>query len=791
MRIQMHHVTALALAGAHLATPAPARAAGEGQATAVALFEEGKRLMTASDFANACPKIAEAQRLAPTAGKLLRLGDCYEKWGRLASSWGAFKQAAVAARNADDAEREAEAERRAKALEGSLSRLTITVAGPLGSGIEVRRDGGVVGEGQYGTALPVDAGEHVIEVTAPKRQAWTARVQVAPGGVNVAVNVPELPPDPQTAAGSAWGPRRIAGVTVGSAGVVGLATGAAFGIVTLGKTNDAKTHCSATLPYCDATGVALENSAKTTARVSDVALGIGGAALVGGVVLFFTAPSGGPQTSGWVRVGPLVVAGCEIFAGVRDVSLYPDGGGGGTTASSSSSGTAMPCTTPADCPPGNECATATCTGELCGLLALMAGTECSGGTCQNGACIACPVAKCAGVCVDTATDANNCGGCGTACPQGIACTAGACECPDAGTVCAAACTDTSTDVANCGTCGQACAAGAACAGGACACPPGQTVCSGTCVDLTSDDNNCGACGHGCLGGACTASVCQPFVLASHILPYDIAVEGGTVYWTDWADQFAGSVMTVPVSGGTPSTLVSGLDDAEALAVNGTDVYWCSVIGVANPGSFVSSVPLSGGAHDALGAGASILVLDATSVYGAAGTYIWRMPLDGGSMTTLVSNQATITGLAVDSTSVYWTTANTSAAPGTLMQMPLGGGASTTLASGLASQGSVAVDAANVYWGAASGVMKAPLGGGAATMLAATHSLVPSLVVDATTVYWLEYAGTPDGAVRSVPIGGGTPTTLASGQNLPLSIAMDAVGIYWTSYGDDSVWGVAK
>jgi hypothetical protein len=47
---------------------------------------------------------------------------------------------------------------------------------------------------------------------------------------------------------------------------------------------------------------------------------------------------------------------------------------------------------------------------------------CSGGTC---ACKA-PFTKCSGACTDVQSDPNNCGQCGTACPAGQSCTAGAC-----------------------------------------------------------------------------------------------------------------------------------------------------------------------------------------------------------------------------------------------------------------------------------------------------------------------------------------------------------------------------
>src|SRR5690606_23311965 len=52
--------------------------------------------------------------------------------------------------------------------------------------------------------------------------------------------------------------------------------------------------------------------------------------------------------------------------------------------------------------------------------------------------------SCGGVCVDTMTNAMNCGACGTACPTGSSCTAGACACPEGQEPCGAACVPAGT-----------------------------------------------------------------------------------------------------------------------------------------------------------------------------------------------------------------------------------------------------------------------------------------------------------------------------------------------------------
>jgi len=309
--------------GTFLSLAAPALAAGStDSAGAEVLFREGKRLAAAGDLAAACPKFVESQRLDPSTGTLLNLGACYESVGQLASAWGAFVNAGLSARNIGDTGREAEAKRRADLLAPRLARLTVMVP-PSAKvpGFEVKRDGDVVGEGQWGTAMPVDRGEHRIDVTAPGHAPWSSVVRVEPDGAAVSVAVPMLEkvteqvgvsePGGKVPPPFVWTARRIGGIGIGSAGVVGAAIGGVFGGLAASKYSATRVDCLKTQPnVCDAAGLA---ERATVGRLADVSTGLlvaGGALVVTGLSVMLTAPAdASAKTTGVRRFEVTPVAG--------------------------------------------------------------------------------------------------------------------------------------------------------------------------------------------------------------------------------------------------------------------------------------------------------------------------------------------------------------------------------------------------------------------------------------------------------------------------------------------------
>jgi hypothetical protein len=297
---------------------ARADVSGADKAAAQTLFDQAKDLLARGNAAEACPKLEESQRLDPTSGTLINLAACYEQQGKLAAAWSTFLQAAAAARAAGHLERDQVARERAAALENRLSKIVINVSPKDATGIEVQRDGVVVGKAQWGVPMPTEAGTHQITASGPGRKPWTVVVTAKGDGDTINVNVPgadhapmPAPPPPEALARSeGLDTQRTLAIVAGGVGVAGLVTGTVFGFVSKSKRDEADLHCVGS--NCrDQLGVDLRGEARNAGNVSTVALLVGAAGIAGGAALWFAAPTGSSTSAPQVGLGlgTVVVAG--------------------------------------------------------------------------------------------------------------------------------------------------------------------------------------------------------------------------------------------------------------------------------------------------------------------------------------------------------------------------------------------------------------------------------------------------------------------------------------------------
>ncbi len=238
-------------------------------------------------------------------------------------------------------------------------------------------------------------------------------------------------------------------------------------------------------------------------------------------------------------------------------------------------------------------------------------------------------------------------------------------------------------------------------------------------------------------------------------PYAIAVDFMSVYWTD---NLGGSVMKVPIMGGTATTLAV-MPRAYSLAIDATNVYF------------------SGG--------------DGSSAV------VGRVPLQGGSTTPITSGIPGVSGLAVDATHVYWgfpVEAGNQYGCGVASARLAGGNHSTLASSALSWFGCVggaqglASSGGDVFWADGPAVGRTPADGGTTVTLQAAqigNAWPASLVTDATNVYFLEQPsndqGSNDTGLVQQSIAGGAPLILQRWGVNPGGIAVDETWVYYPGY----------
>jgi hypothetical protein len=329
LKLVRGHLAAVMMASAVLASSAVATAQAVNPA-AVQLFEDGRKLMAAGKYAEACPKFEESARLTAGVGTLMNLAKCYQALGRTASAWSAYKEAGFLAKKLHDDDRGPLAEKEAAALEPTLVKLQINAAAEV-PGLTIKRDGQDVGKGALGTAIPVDPGQHIIEATAPGYNIWQTTVTVPKQGQVPPLTIPALvakPVEEDPNAPKANTTLRNVGFAVGGVGAAGLVVGGVFGGLAAGGAGSLKSGACSTKNgmgqfVCSSTTAQSDHAAvNTKALVSTIGISAGAALLGTGVILFVVSrpsakkdeaapakpaarllPSFGPQGGGLDLVG--------------------------------------------------------------------------------------------------------------------------------------------------------------------------------------------------------------------------------------------------------------------------------------------------------------------------------------------------------------------------------------------------------------------------------------------------------------------------------------------------------
>lgn len=287
--------------GLALALTTRAQADDVQRSAAQALFDEARLLMSEERYAEACPKLAESQRLDPASGTLLNLAVCHEREGKTASAWLDYTETLAMAAREGNTERQQLAHERVEAIAGELSRLRLILPARVPRGFWIRLDGVELGAAAWHTGVPVDRGKHRVMSGAPGMQLTSQAIEVTTPGTTFELRLPEpalekkplrprAPAAPPSAPSSVL-PWLLTGASF-SLGIAGLGVGAYAGIRAGTVWEDRNQKCRG---GCTRAAVDLGSEAKDLALASNIAFATGIAALGAGTYFMLTAPRSSPS----------------------------------------------------------------------------------------------------------------------------------------------------------------------------------------------------------------------------------------------------------------------------------------------------------------------------------------------------------------------------------------------------------------------------------------------------------------------------------------------------------------
>lgn len=277
---------------------------GTEAALAEKAFLDGRALLKDGRVAEACEKFAESRRYENAAGTLLNLAMCYERLGRTASAWAAYRELLPMAQRAGDEARAAHARERSELLANAWPRLLVRWPASAGSGVEeggvprltLLLDGAPIPPSSGPSELPLDPGKHRLELRRGTVREWVTDIEAPARNVVLEVPIRETvhvahKSEPPTVG-------RTAAVVLGATGLAATLAGGIFAVTSRVHYDDARRdHCGD--GACDAAGIDGIRDARRLADGATVLTVYGVAATLGAVGIWLALPKGAPE----VRVG--------------------------------------------------------------------------------------------------------------------------------------------------------------------------------------------------------------------------------------------------------------------------------------------------------------------------------------------------------------------------------------------------------------------------------------------------------------------------------------------------------
>jgi len=318
------------------------------------------------------------------------------------------------------------------------------------------------------------------------------------------------------------------------------------------------------------------------------------------------------------------------------------------------------------------------------------------------------------------------------------------------------------------------------------------------TNFQTDRHNCGSCGHDCLGGLCSGGLCEAFAIATSVTAYDIAASAGTLYWVDQASTVW--TCTIASNACAARSFATGQSTPVRITLGGTGngtVFWSNYgSGGAADGS-IMTLPLAGGTPATLESGLWTpqgVAADDTYAFWAE-TYaptpvVVRRTLGNSTVMNIPGTNAAPTAVAVGGGTVYWSD-SPMASPGSVEMAPEGSLAEMPVQGTQTTPYAISADSTYVYWvdyATAGAVWQYTVSNGGKQQIGTTDVSPIDIASDAAYAYWVDQGTTSgfNGKVVQWNASAAASTDRAMGLDQPTAIAIDANAIYFSTLGDNTL-----
>jgi tetratricopeptide (TPR) repeat protein len=275
-------------------------------------YEAGKALLAANQPTRALEVLEASQRLDPALGTVLLIAECHERLGHLVEARATYTRAVAEARAKKKVKSEGKALERIAALDARIAELQIVLDTPSDRAL-VSVDGKRIDPSM---ANKLDPGEHSVEVL-DRGEAWKETVTLAEGEhrslpvPHLAPSEPPVAPPPPAPIPLSPAPAPVSappkplptrslqspiGLGVAALGSVVVGMGIGFGAAALGQKSEAAEFCPDRLACRTQVDADRWTSAATAGSVSTVFFVTGAILIVGGGLLWLTAPTHASRT---------------------------------------------------------------------------------------------------------------------------------------------------------------------------------------------------------------------------------------------------------------------------------------------------------------------------------------------------------------------------------------------------------------------------------------------------------------------------------------------------------------